>query len=121
LEWPWGKVKTSNTIATDGLIRTLEDRDPDVCCRAAAQAGKEHNRAAVFPLVRLLLQRGSQVSKMIITAAAWAIGDLRAWAIPHLYEARFAHVLWRLAYGFDTGCHTEWAVVSPDDQGVLMD
>lgn len=120
MEWPWKKTTTSDTSMTDTLTRSLEDTDPEVCCRAAAQAGKERVRTAVLPLVKLLYTKGTR-SKRIITAAAKAlgdIGDLRA--IQHLMEASYSHSYSGGLPGSMTYA-ADGSIVEPDEQDALMD
>jgi HEAT repeat protein len=86
-------MTTVDAGATENLIRALRDRDLEVRCRAAEQAGTRCVRAAVPTLVELLYTTGPG-SKRLITAAARAlgeIGDLRA--MQHLGEAGSAHSL----------------------------
>jgi hypothetical protein len=122
MEWPWEKkMNAPNVSAVDSLIGALDDADPEVCCRAAAKAGRERNRAAVLPLVKLLYSRDRPGSKQIIAVAARAlgeIGDLRA--IQHLEEAGFAHVYGGPPTGVDY-IYADGRIVSPEEEDVLMD
>src|SRR5438132_1826150 len=118
MEWLWKKTKTSDASATDALIRALETADPEVCCRAAAQAGNERVHTAVLPLVKLLYAKGPS-SKRIVTAAAKALGDMSDLrALQHLMEASYAHSYSEGLPGFTTYT-ADGKVVEPDEQDVF--
>jgi hypothetical protein len=113
-------MTTFDASTTENLIRALRNGDHQVRCKAAEQAGRRREHAAVPTLVELLYETGPD-SKSLITVVASAlgeIGDLRA--MQHLGEARYAHSYSAGLPGFKTYT-ADGRVIEAGEQDVLMD